>query len=70
MVYDEYFDHLKAGGEPENADDVPATVRRISVEEAAALTGVPSIMALHGPVAAQYRQIRQLCTAATVPDDQ
>lgn len=55
--HDDYFDHLKAGGEPATADDVPVTVRRISVEEAAALTGVPSIIALHGPVASQYRQI-------------
>lgn len=55
--HDDYFAHIKSGGVPATADDVPATVRRISVEEAAALSGIPSLMALQGPVTARYRQI-------------
>jgi DNA (cytosine-5)-methyltransferase 1 len=50
-----YHRHLAEGGAP--FDDAPARLRRLTVEEAAALQSFPPTFRFRGPVAAQYRQI-------------
>lgn len=50
-----YHAHLLAGGSP--CDTVPERLRRITVEEAAALQSFPAGMAWAGSRSAQYRQI-------------
>lgn len=51
----EYHQHLEAGGAPMNP--VPRRMRRITVQEAAALQSFPPTFRFCGPVGAQYRQI-------------
>jgi DNA (cytosine-5)-methyltransferase 1 len=51
----EYHAHLLAGGEPRKR--APRRMRRITVQEAAALQTFPPGMTFHGPQVAQYRQI-------------
>jgi DNA (cytosine-5)-methyltransferase 1 len=51
----EYHRHLISGGEP--IDKVPEFMRRITVEEAAALQTFPVEMHWAGPISARYRQI-------------
>jgi DNA (cytosine-5)-methyltransferase 1 len=51
----EYHAHLSAGGAP--ATDAPARMRRVTVEEAAALQSFPADYRFCGPLVAQYRQI-------------
>jgi DNA (cytosine-5)-methyltransferase 1 len=50
-----YHRHLSKGGEP--FDRAPARLRRLTVEEAAALQSFPSTFRFRGPVGARYRQI-------------
>jgi DNA (cytosine-5)-methyltransferase 1 len=50
-----YHQHLKSGGQPISA--APKRMRRITVEEAAALQSFPRSFRFFGPVGAQYRQI-------------
>jgi DNA (cytosine-5)-methyltransferase 1 len=51
----EYHRHLAGGGTP--YEDAPERLRRLTVEEAAALQSFPSSFKFKGPVGAQYRQI-------------
>lgn len=51
----EYHAHLLAGGKPRRR--APKRMRRITVQEAAALQTFPPGMTFHGPQVAQYRQI-------------
>jgi DNA (cytosine-5)-methyltransferase 1 len=51
----EYHRHLSAGGAP--VTDAPARLRRLTVEEAAALQSFPRTFRFCGPIGAQYRQI-------------
>lgn len=51
----EYHAHLLAGGKPRKR--APKRMRRITVQEAAALQTFPQGMTFHGPQVAQYRQI-------------
>jgi DNA (cytosine-5)-methyltransferase 1 len=51
----QYHAHLLAGGKPYEA--APARMRRITIEEAAALQTFPPGMRFHGRQVAQYRQI-------------
>jgi DNA (cytosine-5)-methyltransferase 1 len=51
----EYHRHLTAGGEPYT--ESPDRLRRITVEEAAALQGFPPGFRFCGPRVAQYRQV-------------
>jgi DNA (cytosine-5)-methyltransferase 1 len=50
-----YHEHLRSGGAP--IDRVPDRLRRITVEEAAAIQTFPDTMRFEGPVTAQFRQI-------------
>lgn len=50
-----YHAHLRAGGDPLRS--APQRMRRITVEEAAALQGLPAHFELVGPRVAKYRQI-------------
>jgi DNA (cytosine-5)-methyltransferase 1 len=50
-----YHAHLKRGGRPRKR--APARMRRITVQEAAALQTFPAGWKLHGPQVAQYRQV-------------
>ena len=50
-----YHAHLQAGGEPYTV--APSRLRRITVEEAAALQAFPRTFKFLGPINAQYRQI-------------
>jgi DNA (cytosine-5)-methyltransferase 1 len=50
-----YHEHLAAGGEPYS--EAPPRLRRLTVEEAAALQSFPSDFSFQGPVSARYRQI-------------
>jgi len=52
---EKYHSHLLAGGEV--WPDVPATLRRITVEEAASIQSFPVGMKWAGPVSARFRQI-------------
>jgi DNA (cytosine-5)-methyltransferase 1 len=51
----QYHAHLLSGGKPRKR--APKRMRRITVQEAAALQTFPSGMTFHGPQVAQYRQI-------------
>ena len=51
----EYHRHLWDGGAP--LDEVPKRLRRLTVQEAAAIQTFPKGMRFHGPVTAQFRQI-------------
>jgi DNA (cytosine-5)-methyltransferase 1 len=51
----EYHAHLLAGGKPRRR--APKRMRRITVQEAAALQTFPAGMIFHGPQVAQYRQV-------------
>ncbi len=51
----EYHEHLSAGGDP--LDEAPDRLRRLTVEEAAALQSFPPGFRFRGPIGAQYRQI-------------
>lgn len=51
----EYHRHLAEGGDP--LDHAPRRLRRLTVEEAAALQSFPPTFRFHGPIGAQYRQI-------------
>lgn len=51
----EYHQHLAEGGEPFHR--APARLRRLTVEEAAALQSFPRTFRFRGPIGAQYRQI-------------
>lgn len=51
----DYHNHLRNGGAP--IDTVPQRMRRITVEEAAAIQTFPLGMEWQGPQSAQYRQI-------------
>jgi DNA (cytosine-5)-methyltransferase 1 len=51
----EYHRHLQAGGEP--VDVIPDRLRRITVEEAAAIQTFPDWIEWQGPSSAIYRQI-------------
>lgn len=51
----DYHAHLLAGGKPRRT--APRRMRRITVQEAAALQTFPLGMRFHGPQLAQYRQI-------------
>jgi DNA (cytosine-5)-methyltransferase 1 len=51
----EYHAHLRAGGRP--LLEAPARMRRITVEEAAALQTFPASFRFTGPRGAQYRQV-------------
>jgi DNA (cytosine-5)-methyltransferase 1 len=50
-----YHEHLMTGGLPNN--DVPSTLRRITVEEAAAIQTFPKHMKFFGTQTTKYRQI-------------
>ena len=50
-----YHDSLMSGGSV--ADEVPSRLRRISVQEAAAIQSFPSDMPWHGSQCSRYRQI-------------
>jgi len=50
-----YHDHLWSGGKPRRR--VPSTLRRITVQEAAAIQTFPNDMAFSGSQSAHYRQI-------------
>jgi DNA (cytosine-5)-methyltransferase 1 len=50
-----YHNHLMSGGEPHN--NVPSTLRRITVEEAAAIQTFPKSMQFYGTQTTKYRQI-------------
>jgi DNA (cytosine-5)-methyltransferase 1 len=50
-----YHRHLSQGGRPRTR--APRRMRRITVQEAAALQTFPATWALHGPQVAQYRQV-------------
>ncbi len=50
-----YHAHLAAGGAP--CKKAPQRLRRLTVEEAAALQSFPPTFAFKGPIGAQYRQI-------------
>ena len=52
---EKYHAHLLAGGEV--WPDVPASLRRITVEEAASIQSFPIGMKWAGPVSARFRQI-------------
>ena len=52
---EEYHAHLMAGGQP--VDTVPSRLRRLSVDEAAALQTFPRDMPWYGSQSAIYRQI-------------
>lgn len=51
----EYHAHLRAGGRP--LVEAPSRMRRITVEEAAALQTFPASFRFTGPQVAQYRQV-------------
>lgn len=51
----EYHRHLAEGGAP--FDHAPPRLRRLTVEEAAALQSFPRTFRFRGPIGAQYRQI-------------
>lgn len=51
----DYHRHLMAGGAP--YDEIPARLRRLTVQEAAAIQTFPSAMAWRGTQSVQYRQI-------------
>lgn len=53
----QYHQHLTAGGEPVQADQIPRSLRRLTVQEAAALQGFPADMSFAGPTSVQFRQI-------------
>ena len=50
-----YHSHLEAGGEP--VSEVPARMRRLTVEEAACLQGFPTGMVFSGSQCTKFRQI-------------
>ncbi len=52
---EKYHEHLRNGGEV--ISEVPATLRRITVEEAARLQSFPIGMHWEGPISARFRQI-------------
>jgi DNA (cytosine-5)-methyltransferase 1 len=52
---EKYHAHLQAGGDV--WDEVPSSLRRITVEEAAAIQSFPIEMNWAGPVSARFRQI-------------
>ena len=51
----EYHRYLSSGGTP--ISQVPEQMRRITVQEAAAIQTFPPDMEWHGPQSARYRQI-------------
>jgi DNA (cytosine-5)-methyltransferase 1 len=51
----QYHEYLESGGAP--LSEVPKQLRRITVQEAAALQSFPRSFRFFGPVGAQYRQI-------------
>jgi DNA (cytosine-5)-methyltransferase 1 len=53
----QYHRHLIAGGDPIRDDEIPARLRRLTVEEAAALQTFPRGYEFKGPQSAQFKQI-------------
>lgn len=51
-----YHAHLRQGGEP-GTFQIPATLRRMTIEESRAFQTFPEGFSFHGPVSSQYRQI-------------
>jgi DNA (cytosine-5)-methyltransferase 1 len=52
-----YHRHLTHGGDPVSEGEIPASLRRLTVEEAAALQTFPPTWRFQGPQSAQFRQI-------------